>query len=276
MKRLLWILAFSIACVSASAQTGSKQENAGPSMGISAAPARLLFKLDRGKIEVKPLTITNGTDRKQTIVLSFMDWSRDTVGEHTYLGPGKSRHSCANWVSFDRPSLELEPGSKAVINVTMKVPDSAEAVSEMKWTMLILQNVAEKSVPTKGKIMGAQVKQSLALGVHITQVPPAVTNKEMKMISFEEVPGRGLYRVICKNIGGVELYAKCTLELSSENGVKKSYELQQVPLFPDQERYMDFPIPKDMPKGKVTAVALVDANDDDIPIEAAQKEFVIK
>jgi hypothetical protein len=67
------------------------------------------------------------------------------------------------------------------------------------------------------------------------------------------------------------------LELSSsETGERVSLDPQVVPMFPKQERYVDFTLPSTLPKGKYTAIALVDANDDEVPVEAAEKEIIVK
>ena len=265
---------FSATAQSGTSDTGSKNP---VQTGIAVSPAKLSFNLDKGQTAKKTVTINNGTKNKQNLVVQFMDWSRDTMGEHSYYPPGSSQHSCAPWVTFDKPLIELNPGQSTEVVVTMKVPDDPEAVKEMKWTMLVLKAVSDKVIPQKGKILGAQIEQQLGLGVHVYQVPPNITSKELKMISFTELPGKNAYRVVCKNVGGLQLYGKFSLELaSSETGAKTALKPQTVPLFPQQDRYVDFIIPATVPKGKYTAVAMIDANDDDVPIEAAQKEIVIK
>jgi hypothetical protein len=47
-------------------------------------------------------------------------------------------------------------------------------------------------------------------------------------------------------------------------------------ILPDQVRNIDFIIPDTVPKGKYTAVAMIDANDDEVPLEAAQLEIELK
>jgi len=259
-------------------QSAPKDESGKPKkQTVLIFPAKLSFKLDRGGSASKSVTIQNTTTSKFQLELVFVDWIRDTLGEHAYADPGTVKQSCAPWVTFDKPFVELSPGQSTNITVTMKVPDTEEAVSEMKWTMLVLRTVSEKKAPTKIGKVGASVDQSVGLGVHIYQTPPNITNREIKMLSFSEIPGKNVYRVDCKNLGGVQLLTKFSLELSSnETGAKTALEPRMIPLFPKQERYVDFELPSNLPKGKYTAIALIDAGEDDIPIEAAQKEIIIK
>ena len=240
-------------------------------------PAKLSFELDKGGSKSQTINISNTTNNKFQLQLEFMDWTRDTIGKHIYLPAGLSRQSCAKWLSFDKPFVELGPGQSTTVTVTLKVPDTEEAISEMKWTMLVFKTVNENKVPDKDAKWSTRINQVVGLGVHIYQTPPNVTNKELKMTSFSQVPGKNVYRIACKNLGGVQKYGKFSIELSdNETGSKTALQPQTIPLFPQQNRYVDFNLPSNLPKGKYTATALIDAGDDDVPIEAAQKEIDIK
>ena len=70
---------------------------------------------------------------------------------------------------------------------------------------------------------------------------------------------------------------KFSIELSSaETGAKTALGPKLIPLFPQQDRYVDFTLPADLAKGKYTALAVIDAEDDDVPVEASQKEIIVK
>ncbi len=244
---------------------------------ISVFPATLSFNLDKGGTSSQAITIKNTTKDKYQLALEFMDWTRDTVGQHIYGPPGSSRQSCAAWVSFDKPFVELASGESANVTVTMKVPDNEAAISEMKWTMLIVKTVTEKIAPSRSAKVETIINKTLGIGVHIYQTPPNVTNKEIKMLAFSELPAKNSYRVSCRNVGGTQMFCKFSIELSSnETGKKTTLESKVVPLFPQQDRFVDFTIPEGLPQGKYTAIALIDANDDDVTIEAAQKVITVR
>ena len=250
----------------------------GKPKSVTIYPARLVFNLDRGGTRSEAITVSNTTASKFQLALEFQDWTRDTLGNHIYTPAGASKQSCAGWVTFDKPFLEMEPGQTTTVTVTMKVPDTEEAIAEMKWTMLVFSAVSEKKAPTKGAIFEAKVASKYGIGVHVYQTPPNVTNKEVKMLSFNELPGsKNTYRIACKNVGGTQLTGKFSIELSdTQTGAKTALEPKSIPLFPQQSRYVDFSLPANLPKGKYTAIALIDASDDDVPIEAAQREIEVK
>ena len=121
------------------------------------------------------------------------------------------------------------------------------------------------------------VTMTMAVGIHVYQTPPNIQNKAIKMLDFTELAGQHKYRIIGHNEAGVQLNGKFSIELANaETGERTVLGPLAAPLFPDQIRYMDFEVPANLPKGKYTAVALIDAGDDEIPVEAVQAEVTIK
>jgi hypothetical protein len=257
---------------------GKKIDNPSGQKGLTVFPARLVFNLDKGQSSSQVLNIGNFTDTRYQITIDFKDWIRDTLGKHVYTPKGTSQQSCASWLHFDKSIIDLSPGEATTLTVTMSIPNDEQAVSGMKWTMLVVKTVAEKHAPVQGARLATQIEHVYGLGIHVLQTPPNISNKELKMLSFSALAGKNrLYRVVCRNIGGVELTAKFSVELSEvETGKKTVLQPDPVPLFPQQTRYVDFELPAGLAKGKYTAIALIDAEDDAVPIEAAEKEIEIR
>lgn len=279
MKKLaLSIVLLFLAICTQAQNKATPSDDISKAKGIVVSPARLMFEVDKGGTSKKSVMVKNLTGNKQRLIVELMDWTRDTLGEHNYFAPGTNSYSCAQWVTFDKPIVELEPGQSVDVTVTLSLPDNADAVSEMRWCMLIFRSLQDKYVPS-GNLpkTSAQIEKNLGMGVHIYEVPPTLSTKELKMISFGPLPGKkNTYRIVAKNVGALQVYGKFSVELSSASGQKTALESQVVPLFPNQDRYVDFEVPANVPKGKYTAVALIDAGDDDVPIEAAQKEITIQ
>ncbi len=238
-------------------------------------PAKLGFNLDMGQSASQPITIQNTLDDTMRINFSFVDWERDSTGNHKhYYKPGFI-HSCQEWVSFDKSYIEVAPGQTQIITVTMKIPDSAIATTEMKWAML-LATPLEHTTMTKGKNYTTGVKKTSSLGIHIYQTPPNITKKEVKMVSFTELTAK-TYRITSENTGGLQASTLYTLELTSlSTGERTKLGPNEAPLFPGQRRIMDFKLPETLEKGKYTAVAIVDVGDDEVALEVAEKEIEIK
>jgi hypothetical protein len=240
-------------------------------------PVRLFYTLLNGETNIQTVYIINNTNSAKQFNLYLQDWDRDTLGSHNYLPSGTYAHSCAKWVTLNKDFVELKAGEIKEVLVKVKIPDSLDAINEMKWTMLFIQSAEEKIAPSKTEGFNTSVQNITRIGVHIVQTPPTLKEKELKMLSFTQKPGeKNQYRIICQNIGKVQFDCKTYVELSSvATGEKTTIKKDLFPLFPNQIRYADFKIPETLPKGKYTAVAVADGGDD-IPLQASEATIIIE
>ena len=239
-------------------------------------PTTLEFKLTGGQTESQVVHLSNGSDKKVQFKLYLNDWLRDTVGGHAYYRADTLPQSCSRWVTLDKTFVELEPGKTADVNVKLQLPDSANATSEMKWSMLFIETVEEQSAAAARGAQAA-VRNLLRMGVHIYQTPPTVTGKQIKVFDLTQVPGDGnQYQVFCQNVGKVMVECSSYIELASlADGTKTKLNPVEYPMFPNQRRYVRFTIPTDLPKGKYSALAVVDAGED-VSLEAVESTIDIK
>ena len=251
-------------------------QQSGPA-GLSIKPVRLFYTLLNSESSVQTISIVNNTTSTKQFKLYMQDWDRDSLGAHNYLKAGDYPHSCAKWVIIDKDFLEVKPGETQEVLVKMKMPDSLEAISEMKWTMLFIQDVEEKITPSKEKGVYAAVQNITRIGVHIVQTPPSLKEKDLKMINFIKKEGvKNCYRIICQNIGKVQFDCKTYLELSSVlTGEKTTVKKDLFPLFPNQVRYIDFVLPENLIPGKYTIVAVADGGDD-IPLQISEANINVE
>lgn len=248
-----------------------------PQTGIMIQPATMSFKLNSGQTQTQTVYIINKMSVKKQFTLYINDWERDTVGGHRYYPPGTLNRSCANWIALEKLNVEVNPGEVVPINVRMNVPDSASAAKEMKWAMLFLETIEEKTVP-KTEGLTTTIGNRMRVGVHLYQTPQDVNAKELRMMDFDVKPNSqdSIYRIVCQNVGDVQVSCKSYIELSNvADGKKITVEPVEFPMFPNQKRYVDFALPANLPKGKYTLLAAVDGGND-LPLEAAQKTIEIK
>lgn len=242
-----------------------------PQGTVSVQPMINDLSLRAGESQEFRIFISNKMGAKLQFNIYLGDWRRDSTGMHVYGASGSMPHSLAPWISIDKKFIEVDTGSVGVINVKLQVPDSPEAVSEMKWAMLFVESVRESTAPVETKIMRSEIIPSTRFGVHIYQTPPAVFQKELKLSSFTSLANvDGVFRIICENTGKVQLQCKSYIELSSlDDGKKITGTPIEVPIFPGQIRYIDFTLPEGITKGKYTLVGVVDPGNE-MDIEAAQ------
>lgn len=238
-------------------------------------PTTLNFTLTNGQSETQVINISNGSAKKVQYRLYLNDWLRDTTGGHIYYEPNSISRSCSRWLTVNKNFVELEPGQSVQISVKMTVPDSSEASSEMKWSMLFIETV-EEQVNQASKTASATVRNLLRLGVHIYQTPPNVNNKELKVYDLKAAATpANTYQIYCENTGGVMVDCKSYIEITSPDGKKSKLEPVEFPMFPSQKRYVTFELPKNLPKGKYSALAVVDGGED-MSLEAVESQIEVK
>ncbi|HVI46111.1 MAG TPA: hypothetical protein VM802_14645 [Chitinophaga sp.] len=246
----------------------SAQQEAGK--GILIKPATIDFTLTGGQTGNGKVFISNNLNKKKQFTVYLSDWIRDTQGKHVYTQPGSTTRSCANWVKVDKTFIEVDPGQTAELNIKLLVPDSAAATAEMKWAMLFVETI-EEQVVRSATGLETHVNNKMRVGIHLYQTPPSITDKDVKIIAFEQPKAsERKCHIVCQNTGGVQLECNSYIELSNTlTGDKTRIDASLFPLFPGQKRIVEFVIPDNVPKGKYSLVGIIDAGND-VPMEAAQ------
>ncbi|MBS1687273.1 MAG: hypothetical protein JSS96_01010 [Bacteroidetes bacterium] len=248
--------------------------------GLAVNPATIDFTLGAGQTAIAKLQVSNTLKERKSFKIYIEDFYRDSLGRHIYQKSGTFAHSCANWVSLDKPFVDLQPNESVTLNIRMTVPDSPGAASEMKWCMLFLETVNEMVAPMASDVKrAAAINDQMRMGVHIYQTPPLM-NKEIKMLAFKSVPNeKGHYILGCQNTGGTQMRVSAYLELSPLDGVENAKKIKvgpkRFPVFPEQKRYVELVLPNDIPKGKYTIVGALDAGSD-VPLAASQAVIEVK
>ena len=279
---VLWL--FGMCANSAFAQQDTMSLSSNPpkpkgSTGLAVKPAKIDFTLGRGEAAYQVVYITNEFNRTMQFKANVLDWMRDSTGAHQYAEPGTYSRSCARWVSFNKDVIEIEPGKTGELLVRMIVPDSAEAISEMKWCLVMLESVTENKKLTPSDSSRAVVNMTMRLGIHILQTPQSfLTDKNIEMVSFtaDKIDSRQ-FKILCRNTGKTQLQCLSFLEVTSlQTGEKIKLDSKKFPIFPDQKRYVSFTLPATLAKGKYTVTAVVDAGDDDVPLLASEAVVDLK
>ena len=270
MKKYIILLVIWSIAKSASSQV--------PAKGIFVMPSIVEFNLANNQIGTKTLNIQNRTENTVQLKVYLADWERDSMGKHKYLNPGSISTSCSEWLKFDKEFIEIASGASTPLNVTLKVPDSATSVKEMKWSMLFIEVVNEKkAVQDTG--VSTSVLPIFRMGVHVYQTPPTLTRKEIKMLSFDpliESKDSIVYSIFCENVGDVHVKAKSSLELTNlTDGTKIKLGPDPISIFPGARRRVNYRLPATLVKGKYSLLAVIEGSED-MPIEAAQTEIEIK
>jgi hypothetical protein len=244
---------------------------------LGAYPTTLDFKLANGQSEAQVINITNSGTAKVQFRLYLNDWIRDSLGGHEYYEANTHPRSASRWVSVSRNFVELDAGQSTTVTVKMTLPDSAEAAEEMKWSMLFIETVQEQTAASS-KTPQASVRNLLRIGVHIYQTPPTLTKKEVKIYELKPVADTlpNVYNLVCQNTGEIMLECKSYLEVTSLSGGKKTkIDALDFPMFPGQRRLVRFELPATLPKGKYSALGVIDGGED-LSLEAIESTIEVR
>ncbi|MBN9380099.1 MAG: hypothetical protein J0H74_05010 [Chitinophagaceae bacterium] len=248
-----------------------------PGQKVAIQPSILDFHLAPGNTVSQVVHISNLSDQQMGFRAYLADWLRDSTGVHQYFRPDTLSHSCAGWVSLDKDFIEVPPGGSRDLVVKLQPPSDLRSFQQMKWAMLFLQSgVEQDSASAHGKDFNTHIRQLLRVGVHIYQTPPTLTHYSARALALKEVPGeKNAYDLYMENTGETMLQCKVHLELTNiETGKEFRSEKVEFPVFPEGTRKVRLMVPVNTPRGRYSALAILDIGEG-IPLEAVEKKIEV-
>ncbi|WP_207515652.1 hypothetical protein [Longitalea luteola] len=247
------------------------------SQKIGIQPSILEFHGVPGVTESQVIKITNLSDAKVGFQAYLADWLRDSTGAHQYYKPDTLNRSCAAWIATDKNFIEVEPGKSADLLVRLQAPSDTSLFNKMRWAMLFLQSAEEQdSADRKNKQFNTKIKELLRVGIHIYQTPPSVTKMSAKALTLKPVQGdQHAYDFYMVNTGETMLQCKAHLALTNiESGREYKLEKVEFPVFPEGKRTVRLTIPPTVPRGKYSALAILDIGED-ASLEAIERTIEV-
>lgn len=245
---------------------------------MNVNPSTLTFNLAPGTSETKYVSVRNITNKQHTFQLTLADWYRDSLGNHVYLKPGAIKQSCSSWVKLGVNVIELAPDQVVDIPVTLDVPADFKEKEGMRWSMLFIQNyISDDSTVQKNARITTTIREIFRVGLHIYQTPPSVSTKSALAVSLnQDKKNTDTYIFEMKNTGPTMLSCYAHMELTNiESGQEFKLDVQDFPVFPGGKRLVDFKLPPTLPKGKYSALAILDYGENSA-LEAIESTIVIK
>lgn len=245
---------------------------------ISIQPSVLDFRLGPAAVQAQSVSITNFSGKKLVFQAYLADWLRDSTGGHQYFRPDTLEESCASWIQLNKNLLEVEPNETAELLIQLQTPADIEKLKKMKWAMLFIQSADELDSTSRAqKQIQTQIKEIMRIGIHIYQTPPVASLLQAKALSLKPAgPEKNAFEFLMKNTGEGMLQCKSFLEFT-EVSTGKVYrsEKTEYPVFPNGIRKTKLVMPADLPKGKYSALAVLDIGED-MPLEAIEREVEIQ
>jgi hypothetical protein len=268
---------------SLAAKTITKPDNQGPDKiyeGVSVSPSTLRLAVKPGNIQKREIKVVNDSKNKMTFQIAYSDFMMGRNGKPTPVKPEESKYALSKWLSASPSFFELNPGEMQKVTLTIDIPATDEG-SLAAWTIMMVDQVAERpAISYKGddKTMALGVLPSIGFGVYVYQNPPNVkmNDVEIQKFAYLDSLGKKNLSLKVKNIGDGIGFCTSYVELTGlSDGKKQKLNVKQYTILPGFYRDFFYELPKGIPKGKYSAVGVIDYSNEQ-EIKAAELEFTIE
>lgn len=248
--------------------------------GVSVSPSTIRMNVKPGASQQKTVKVTNDSKRKIMFRLSFQDVGLDAAGIHEVAVPGSNRYALSRFLMLNPSYLELNPGESSTVQVIANIPD-ADSTHLAMWTTLVIDEIRERGkmeVPDAGaKTIGLGIQAGIGFGVNIYQNPPEVKVNDVEITGLQfsradQKKKNGLVMSVKNNGDGIG-YCLYYVELTNLlTGKISKHKVKQFGILPGYSRQIMFEIPTDLPKGKYSALTVLDFGDKE-ELRTAEVEF---
>jgi hypothetical protein len=256
------------------------QENATPGInaGVAVSPAHIYYKVSPGESSVSTVTINNDTDRQNKFKISFNDFNMNGFGKSEFLAPGTGDHSLCKWVNVSPSFVDLKPGEKVELTVTIIVPlDDADA-KKAAWAIMLIEQTEERKSLDDGvqsDKIAFGIIPTFAFGVFLYQNPPNVAVTSVDIIDFrlEQKELTNALEIDVHNIG--DGISHCTVYVDLTNmktGETQKLVVKRFTIVPGIKRAFHFGLPEGLEPGQYSAVSVLDFGSNE-ELQAAEIEF---
>ncbi len=244
-------------------------------VGFEVSPARLYFNPKGTGEQTVRLHLNNTSDTRLVLQAECADWHRDSMGTKVYYPAGTLPTSCCAWIKVSPSVIELAPGEKRDVLVTMlahQVPQSGTLYNGM----LQLTQSNEQEV---ARLRGAsQFVIKAQIGVHLYVLPTEVMQPDIAItgMSVARQGEQNQVNVQIHNQGGTLLESHLRLEyLNLETLEEVKAEPVPVNTMPKDAFKVVAAVPAKLSTGKYLIVAVLDSGPSQA-LKVAELEAVLK
>ena len=249
--------------------------------GVAISPSRVRFNVLPGKSKTAKIKINNDTEESKAFRVKFNDFNMNEHGKSQFVEPGNGKYGISNWVSVSPSFVEVMPGEKKEVTVTIDVPND-EAGKKAAWGIMMIEETTERKSLDYGNNNNESIAfgiiPTLAFGVFLYQNPPGVSTNEVEIMDFmvQEKEENYYVNIDAQNTGTGIAYCKAYVELTNlDNGDQEKLLVKSFTIVPELTRVFSFQLPEALASGKYSAVGVIDYGNEE-EIEAAELEFEIK
>lgn len=223
-------------------------------VSISVSPIRVEHLVKPAEKGTDMISVTNdGTDATR-LKVTIEDWKLTREGNPTFMKMGSNPYSCADWIRINPVDFRIGPSQTREVRYTVTVPPE---VQEGGYRAAIIFETVPDVTP------GEKAKRVLLKGRIVTIVyevvgKPSVQGHATGLKAQPRKEGVD-FMLTLQNTGKVHYRTKGTITVKDASDQKAfEVELPDAPVLPDSDREIRVSYDKSIPKGKYSALAVVD------------------
>lgn len=280
---LIAISSFAQTNATTPANTNNNTPQETPETGVSVSPSTLRFNTRPGATQTKTIKITNDTKKKLTYQVMFQDYGLGPDGKQEIAVNSDYRYALSKYTVVSPTLIELKPHEAKTISVTIDIPPG-DANAIAMWTTLVVDQVIDRpkleTPNANNNVVGMGISTGMGFGINVYQNPPNVVTNSVEIESMKYLAANAKQgnRILmrAKNTGDGIGYCLYYIELTNiVNGRQSKLKVKQISIFPGYERELEFELPKDLQKGKYSAMSVLDFGNKD-ELQTAELEFTIE
>lgn len=230
---------------------------------FEVSPAKLKYKIDPFESDKKVITITNHSNKLTVFRISYSDFILNDEGKIESVALNSTENSCISWLVPNNDVFEVKPNESYQVLMNMQVPvDDYKA----RWGYIYIQTTTERtsfSVDKDAAQTGLNLQAKIAIDVIRTPRTPQVAKIDIKdLIEIKDDKSEKEERVFSTVIenSGVDIHECNVFFIASDLSSGKEYEFERIKIksYPGFLRKVTFTLPKTLPRGEYSLVALLD------------------
>ena len=227
---------------------------------FEVSPVLMNFTADPGEIQTKQINLINHSSKPQTYTLKISDYQIDSEGNKKAMPAGKSKRSCADWITINPSLIQLKPNESTKIDAIIAVPKDGFSA---RWCMVHVEVTKEQSSFDADKSLATGVLLIPRIVILIKQTPKSSSNYKAAISGLKETTKPGdaqkSFDVLVTNTGDNVIEASVNLAIANiQTAQEEKFNPVKVTVYPDASRTVKLTLPKELSKGKYVLAAILD------------------
>lgn len=223
-------------------------------VSISVSPIRVEHLVKQGEKGTDVISVTNDGTTPTRLKVLIEDWALTKNGNPMFMKVENNPYSCAEWIRINPVDFRIGPGQTREVRYTITVPKGIEDGGYR--TAIIFETVPDTIVGEK--MTRVFIKGRIATVLYEVvgkPIPQGHANSLRSQLKKDGID----FILALQNTGKVHFRTKGSITVKDSEGEKKlEVEIPDVPLLPESEREVKISYDKPIPKGKYSAIAVVD------------------